>query len=172
MLAFLGSKADVGLVKPFCSRASENCMRYIIGFLGWEKLRYVSKYINVYVCVYIYMYMYIYVCIYIYIYINKYYERKKQVYIYMYVCICIYVHTHTHIYIYIYIYTPVQKFRNRSINLMHIKFATLLKTSVYIYIYTHMYIHTLINFVKGFSGKYVLSSRLRRWLVSHHVVIF
>ena len=70
----------------------------------------------------------------------------------MYVCICIYIHTHT------YIYTPVQKFRNRSINLMHIKFATLLKTGVYIY----MYIHTLINFVKGFSGKYVLSSRLRR----------
>ena len=70
----------------------------------------------------------------------------------------VYIYTHT------YIYTPVQKFRNRSINLMHIKFATLLKTSayLYIYIYTHMYIHTLINFVKGFSGKYVLSSRLRR----------
>ena len=64
----------------------------------------------------------------------------------------VYTHTHTHIYI----YTPVQKFKNRSINLMHIKFATLLKTSVYIYI------HTLINFVKGFSGKYVLSSKLRR----------
>ena len=88
--------------------------------------------------------MYIYVCIYIYMYVY------------------VYIYTHT----YIYIYTPVQKFRNRSINLMHIKFATLLKTSVYIYIYiyiyTHMYIYTLINFVKGFSGKYVLSSRLRR----------
>ena len=109
-------------------------MRYIIGFLGWEKLRYVSKYIDVFVCVYIYMYMYIYVCVYI--------------YIYMYVYVYIYTHTH--------IYTPVQKFRNRSINLMHIKFATLLKTSVYIYI------HICICFVKGFSGKYVLSSRLRR----------
>ena len=89
-------------------------------------------------------------CVYIYI------------YIYIYVCMYMYIYTHTHTYI----YTPVQKFRNSSINLMHIKFATLLKTSVYIYIYiyiyTHMYIHTLINFVKGFSGKYVLSSRLRR----------
>lgn len=94
-------------------------MRYIIGFLGWEKLRYVSKYINVYVCVYIYMYMYIYVCIYIYMYVY------------------VYIHTHT----YIYIYTPVQKFRNRSINLIHIKFATLLKTSVYIYIRICIYTH-------------------------------
>ena len=56
-----------------------------------------------------------------------------------------YIYTHTHI------YTPVQKFRNRS------KFDAYKICNAFenkcICIYTHMYIHTLINFVKGFRGK-------------------
>ena len=77
------------------------------------------------------MYMYIYVCVYIYIYIY------------------IYTYTHTHIYM----YTPVQKFRNRS-KFDAYKICNALENKC-ICIYTHMYIHTLINFVKGFRGKYV-----------------
>ena len=58
-------------------------------------------------------------------------------------------YTHTHIYI----YTPVQKFRNKS------KFEAYKICNAFenkcIYIYIHICIYTLINFVKGFRGKYV-----------------
>jgi hypothetical protein len=73
-------------------------------------VRFVSRYMHVYmhICIYIHTYMYVCVCMYVYMYVDICMYACTYIYIYIYIyihghsvsmCICIYTYIHTHIHI-------------------------------------------------------------------------